>query len=180
MSPGIVTLAFCLGFAHAAGATVQASGDGDCAVTRSTESYYGNDFLQEWLRPDGKFVFAPGGAGFVDRDGALGIKFAWNRLIEGDLYVGGRRLDGEAPPARAYMSSGYGDSGFQPTYLVFPMAGCWEITGGVGDARLKFVVYVEKVGDGPSWRFEGLGPGWRQTTGPENVSAETSVQMPSN
>jgi hypothetical protein len=112
----------------------------------------------------GKFVFAPGGAGFVDRDGALGIKFGWERLAKGTLYVGGRRLDGDAGPARAYISEGYGDIGFQPIYLVFPTPGCWEITGGVGDARLTFVLSVEKIGDGPTWRFEGLQPGWRLTT----------------
>lgn len=125
---------------------------------------YGNEALQAVLPGAGKFVFRPGGAGFVDRDGALGIKFAWDRLIAGALSVGGRRLDGEAGPARAYMSSGYGDIGFQPIYLVFPTPGCWEIIGRIGEAKLTFVLLVEKIGDGPSWRFEGLQRGWRQTS----------------
>jgi hypothetical protein len=54
--------------------------------------------------PDGRFVFKPGGPGFVDHDGALGIKFGWNRLVPGRLQVGGRRIDGNAPPARAYLT----------------------------------------------------------------------------
>jgi hypothetical protein len=87
--------------------------------------------------------------------------------VPGRLEVGGRRIDGDAPPARAYLFD-YGNEGFQPTYLVFPTAGCWEITGGVGEARLTFVVLVEKVGEGPAWQFEGLGPGWRVTNSPES------------
>ena len=119
-----------------------------------------------FVPPDGKLVFRPSGAGFVDRDGALGIKFGWNRLVPGQLQVGGRRLDGDAAPARAYLTD-YGDEGFQPTYLVFPTPGCWEITGGVGDARLSFIVFVEKIGAGPDWRFEGPHRGWRVTNSPE-------------
>jgi hypothetical protein len=135
----------------------------NCAVTHPQGGIFGNDSLEAVLPPDGTFVFFPGGAGFTDFDGALGIKFGWNRLIKGTLYVGGRRLDGDAGPARAYLSDGYGDIGFQPIYLVFPTPGCWEITGGVGDARLSFVLWVEKQGDGPSWQFEGLPRGWRLT-----------------
>jgi hypothetical protein len=86
----------------------------------------------------------------VDHDGALGIKWAFDRLKPGRLFVGGRRLDAAAGPARAYIYD-YGDSGFQPIYLVFPTPGCWEISAGVGAAAspLTFVVLVEKVGAGP-------------------------------
>jgi hypothetical protein len=142
-----------------------ASAEG-CPVTRTDGGFYGNDFLQAGVPRDGKFVFEPGGPGFVDRDGALGIKFAWHRHVPGRLQVGGRRLDGEAPPARAYLTD-YGDEGFQPSYLIFPTPGCWEITGGVGEARLSFVVLVTKIGAGPDWRFEGLQRGWRETNSPE-------------
>jgi hypothetical protein len=49
---------------------------------------------------------------------------------------------------------------------VFPTPGCWEIQGRVGDGpTLTFIVEVEKIGDGPSWKFEGLGPGWRVSSG---------------
>jgi len=123
-----------------------------------------------------RFVFSPGGAGFVDRDGALGIKFGWDRRIRGDLIVGGRRLDGDAPPARAYMNSGYGDIGFQASYLVFPSPGCWEITGRIGDRSLTFTVLVERLGNGPEWKYPGIPPGgfWYQTT----LEAGRSVPNP--
>lgn len=120
---------------------------------------YGNESLEVALSPGGKFVFAPGGAGFVDRDGALGIKVAWERRKKGQLQISGRRLDAPARPARAYIYD-YGDIGFQPIYLVFPMPGCWEITGRVADASLTFVTIVEKIGEGPG-KFQGLGSGWR-------------------
>jgi hypothetical protein len=86
------------------------------------------------------------------------------RRVAGALSVGGRRLDGEAAPVRAYISDAYGDVGFQPIYLVFPTPGCWEVTGRVGEKKLTFVLLVEKVGDGPAWKFEGLERGWRQTS----------------
>jgi len=140
-----------------------------CPVTNpesGSVKEHGNEFLKVYLPPGSRYVFRPGGAGFVDRDGALGIKFAWIRLVPGKLEVGGRRLDGDAPPARAYLYD-YGNEGGQPTYLVFPMPGCWEITGGVGEGRLSFVVVVEKIGAGPDWQFEGLGKGWRVASLPE-------------
>jgi hypothetical protein len=131
-----------------------------CSITADGFSHYANGALEAWV--PGKFVFAPGGAGFVDHDGALGIKFAFNRLRPGRLFVGGRRLDGPAGPARAYIYD-YPESGGQPFYLVFPTPGCWEITGGVGEDSLTFVVLVVKVGAGPSARFNGPPPGFRVT-----------------
>src|SRR5262245_37461664 len=77
-----------------------------CPITSAKGGFYRNEALQAQLPADGKFVFQPGGPGFVDRDGALGIKFPWDRLIPGELSVGGRRLDGAAGPARAYISDG--------------------------------------------------------------------------
>lgn len=132
-----------------------------CPVTLADGGYYANDALGATIA--GRIVFQPGGSGFVDYDGALGIKFAFERLKPGRLYVGGRRLDGEVGPARAYISD-YGDTGFQPIYLLFPTAGCWEITGGVGGDSLTFVMLVEKIGDGPSWRQNGPSAGRRVTT----------------
>ena len=129
----------------------------ECPIT--TGSPVGNDELLAFS--PGKVVFKPDGAGFVDQDGALGIKWAFERLKPGRLFVGGRRLDAAAGPARAYIYD-YGDSGFQPIYLVFPTPGCWEISAGVGAATspLTFFVLVEKVGAGPPlrpWRFLGRG-----------------------
>jgi hypothetical protein len=122
-----------------------------CPITQANDGiFYGNDALKAGVG-DGTIVFEPGGPGFVDYDGALGIKFPWIRLKGGRLFVGGHRLDGDAGPARAYIYD-YGDIGFQPIYLVFPTPGCWEITGAVNGTSLTFTMLIEKIGDGPSWR----------------------------
>ena len=104
------------------------------------------------LWPDGTVVFKPGGAGFVTQDGSLGMKFGWQRGVRGQLRIEGRRLDAPAPPLRAEVPSGYGDLGFQATYVIFSTPGCWEVTGRVGDASVTFVTKVVKIGDGPAWR----------------------------
>lgn len=117
--------------------------------------HYGNGALWTVLRPQGLVVFAPGGPGFVLPDGALGIKWAWIPSVPGDLTVEGRRLDGAAPPLRvAHTGEAVTDRGqrFFPTYLIFPTAGCWEVTERVGEASLTFVTLVENVDDGPDWR----------------------------
>ncbi|PYR14739.1 MAG: hypothetical protein DMF95_31490 [Acidobacteria bacterium] len=102
--------------------------------------------------PNGTVVFKPGGAGFVTRDGSLGMKFGWRRGVSGQLKIDGRRLDAVAPPLRSEVPSGYGDRGFQATYVIFPTEGCWEVTGTVGDAHVTFITKIVKIADGPAWR----------------------------
>lgn len=72
-------------------------------------------------------------------DGSIVEKFGWWREVSGRLRIEGRRLDGPAPPLRASVPEGYGDSGFQSSGVVFPAEGCWEVTGRVTDASLTFV-----------------------------------------
>jgi hypothetical protein len=108
------------------------------------------------LWPEGTVVFKPGGAGFITRDGALGMKFGWQRGVSGQLTIEGRRLDATAPPVRAHVPSGYGDRGFQSSYVIFPTPGCWQVTGRVGKASVTFVTRVVRIGDGPAWRRDDL------------------------
>ena len=75
-------------------------------------------------------------------DGSIDAKFGWWRGAVGTLRIEGRRLDGPAPPLRANIPTGYGDSGFQAAGIIFPTTGCWEVTGRVGDASLTFVTLV--------------------------------------
>jgi hypothetical protein len=81
---------------------------------------------------------------FVQADGSIGIKFGWWRKVTGQLEITGRRLDGPAPPLRASVPGGYGDTGFQASGLLFPTEGCWEVTGRVGATTLTFVTFVTK------------------------------------
>ena len=127
-----------------------------CSVTPPNidDWSYGNDALQVGLPLNGIFTFEPGGAGFVAvSDGALGIKVLWNRLTPGDLRIDGHRLDASAAPLRSHFTP-YLKAGIQPSFVIFPTPGCWEVTGRVGDASLTFVVLVEKIGDGPASRLD--------------------------
>ena len=143
--------------------TCEATEPNDVGILGQTErGSYGNGQLSVGpfgLWPDGTVVFKPGGSGFVTRDGSLGMKFGWRRGVRGHLTISGRRLDARALPLRAQISDGYGDFGFQATYLVFSTPGCWEVTGRVGDVSLTFVTNVLKIGEGPA-RFdpEGIEP----------------------
>jgi hypothetical protein len=103
-------------------------------------SSYGNGELGVGgLWPDGVIAAGPD---FVDKDGAIGMKFGWWRNVPGDLEITGARLDGPAPPARGEVPSGYGQTGFQASGIVFPTEGCWEVSGHVGPATLTFVTFV--------------------------------------
>ena len=124
-----------------------------CNVTPAADGMAGNQQLSTTgLWPAGTVIFRAGGPGFITADGALGMKFGWQRGVAGQLTIEGRRLDGDAPPLRSEVQPGYGASGFQATYLIFPTPGCWEVTGRVGEASVTFVTSVVKIGDGPSWR----------------------------
>jgi hypothetical protein len=144
-----------------------APGSFDCPITTfdmaESEGRYGNDALETAFVPGQPVLFSEDSAGFVESDGSLGVKWWWNRLVAGRLLIGGRRLDAEAPPLRAYISTYYGDIGFQPVNLVFPTVGCWEVTGSVAGQTLTFVVQVDKHGLGPGTRGDGVPEGYYVT-----------------
>jgi hypothetical protein len=106
---------------------------------------HGNGQLWTGLWPEGTVIFEPGGPGTIYADGALGMKWWWWRGVEGPLTIEGRRLDAPAPPLRADIPPGYGETGFQAAGLIFPSEGCWEVTGKVGQTELTFVTLVVKV-----------------------------------
>ncbi len=99
------------------------------------------------LWPNGTIVFRPQGAGHIYPDGSLGMKIAWYRAnrLRGKLTIHGKRLDSVAPPLHASVDSGYGDNGFQPSEVIFPTEGCWQVTGTVADTSVTFVTRVVKA-----------------------------------
>ncbi len=137
-------------------------------ASSASDFNYGNEdgTLFTIPSPEGVVIFARDGPGFILPDGSLAMKWPWWRGVRGELTIEGRRLDAPAPPPRAEIPEGYGDSGFRPISLIFPTQGCWEVTGKVGNARLTFVTLVVRV----PFRFIGLnwGPNgidsWRYDT----------------
>ena len=81
----------------------------------------------------------------VRENGAVEIKVPWWRGVAGKLKIEGQRLDATAPPLSAWIPGGYGRRGFQSTAITFPTAGCWQVTGSVGDASLTFVSLILEV-----------------------------------
>lgn len=105
---------------------------------------FGNDELWTnlWTWGEGEVRVPPD---HVQPDGSLGgMKWPWWRGVPGQLRIEGRRLDGPAPPLRAEIPEGYGERGFQATGLIFPTAGCWEVTGRLNGASLRFVLLVRQ------------------------------------
>lgn len=141
----------------------------DCPVSKpqffqSTNKYveghnWGNDertlFTNLW--PESTVIFKPGGPGEIGADGSLSMKWPWYRYnIKGQVIIEGRRLDAFAPPLRSIVGCCYGNNtaspdccygntGFIASALIFPSAGCWEVTGRVGDHRLTFVTLVLRL-----------------------------------
>jgi hypothetical protein len=107
---------------------------------------YGNDAIWTSLWPDGTVVFKKGGPGFVLADGSLKMKFLWLLATDGPLTVSGRRLDGEARPLTTEMPNSFLGRGFQPSYLIFPTVGCWEVTAKANGSTLTFVTTVATQG----------------------------------
>ena len=71
--------------------------------------------------------------------GLGGRKIPWIKPLGSRLTVQGRRLDGEAAPLWADISSGYyGD--FQSSIIIIPTAGCWEIEARANASMLRFVL----------------------------------------
>jgi hypothetical protein len=105
---------------------------------------HGNGAISTFLWPGGTVVFRKGGPGLVLPDGSMSMKFFWLLATDDRVSLTGRRLDADAPPLRAVIPDGYVGKGFQPSGLVFPTTGCWEVTASAGAAKLTFVTAVVK------------------------------------
>ena len=70
-----------------------------------------------------------------------GRKIPWIKPVGSRLTVQGRRLDGEAAPLWADISSGYSGD-FQSSIIIIPTAGCWEIEARANASMLRFILYI--------------------------------------
>jgi len=115
-------------------------------VPADTTSIHGNSVIWTHLWPEGTVVIRKGGPGFLLADGSLKMKFLWLMAADGPLTVEGRRLDGETRALRAEIPDGFAGRGFQPSSLIFPTAGCWEVTARSNGSTLSFVTRVTTQG----------------------------------
>lgn len=104
---------------------------------------HGNGALWTALWRGGIVLMSPE---YVLPDGSFSMKFPWwlGEKARGKLTIQGRRLDVQAPPLQAEISSGSVPSGvsFNASDIIFPTEGCWEVTSKAGNARLTFVTLV--------------------------------------
>jgi len=98
---------------------------------------YGNGKL--WVGGLGAHGVIAVGPGYLDRRDRVGWKFGWWRVVPGQLHITGRRLDG---PGRLTSDAGtvaeYGPKGFVASGVTFSDAGCWRLTGKVGETAVTF------------------------------------------
>jgi len=105
--------------------------------------YFGDGSIWTMLWPEGKVLLDPSLPGQVSSDGSLSIKWPWWRGLPGRIQIQGRKLDGGGRGTlRTVIPDGYGDSGFQPSTLIFSSEGCWEVTVRQGNHTLSFVTEV--------------------------------------
>ena len=136
----------------ASGAIGSVIEEGVCPVTqpngltypgqRPSPGSHGNGKLWTILWPEGRVIFTDGGPGGIEPDGSLTMKWGWWRSVAGHLEIDGRKSDGSPGVLRATITKGYGETGFQATYLTFSSTGCWEVTARVGSESLSFVTEV--------------------------------------
>jgi hypothetical protein len=119
------------------------------SVPGRAAAFYGNESVATTLWADGTITFRPDGPGFVLPDGSLQMKFLWAKTRH-PMTIEGRRLDAPAPPLRSDINHQFDSEDFQPSALIFPTPGCWEVTSHVGQSALTFVTRVVKIGEGPS------------------------------
>jgi len=66
----------------------------------------------------------------------------WIGDAAGELRISGNRLDGPSSVLSADIPSGYEQIGYQPSAILVPEPGCWQVVGSAGDHALRLVVDV--------------------------------------
>jgi hypothetical protein len=97
-----------------------------------TRWWYHEDGIWAGLAPpyDGRWYAGP-----------PALKVLWFTETEGALEIAGQQLEG---PLRvsAEVAPGYESFRYQPSSIVVPEPGCWEISGSVGGRMLRIVAEV--------------------------------------
>jgi hypothetical protein len=70
------------------------------------------------------------------------VNTMWMKPENADLIISGRRLDGDSSPLQVRVAKDSA-AGYIATSLLFPNAGCWEVTATAGTSTLTFVTRVD-------------------------------------
>ena len=70
------------------------------------------------------------------------VNTMWMKPENADLIISGRRLDGDSSPLQVRVAKDSA-AGYIATSLMFPIAGCWEVTATAGPSTLTFVTRVD-------------------------------------
>jgi hypothetical protein len=102
--------------------------------------WHGNKSVSTWLPRNGVLVFRPG-SNITLEDGSIQTKFLWFKARK-PMSLAGRRLDTTAPPLGVTLAQGTDDGLAQPSSVIFPTPGCWQITSRVGPDSLRFTLWI--------------------------------------
>jgi len=105
-------------------------------------NWYINADRTIWAGPLPVGGWTSGGTVYTSQGAVQGEKTYWVRPQGTQLTVTGRRLDASASPVQSIVPCCY-PTGFQIVALLFPTAGCWEISAKAGDRELRFVTQVK-------------------------------------
>jgi hypothetical protein len=74
--------------------------------------------------------------------GEPALKVLWYSDVAGELRISGTRLDGSSGALSVDIPSGYEQVAYQPSAILVPEPGCWEVSGSVGHSTLRVVAEV--------------------------------------
>ena len=90
-----------------------------------------------WLINDDRTIWAADQPYVANRS----VNTVWMRPANTELTITARRLDGGAPDLTVGPAAPY-STGYIAIGVVFPAAGCWEVTGTAGSSKLTFITRV--------------------------------------
>jgi hypothetical protein len=95
-----------------------------------------------WYGDDRIWLGLPEGGAIRANQLPFSLKIPVWQTSAGPVAISGRRLDGPGSATGAVPEPLHG-SGFQPSSVIFPTPGCWEVTYSVDGQPLRFVVRID-------------------------------------
>jgi hypothetical protein len=107
--------------------------------TKPDKHFHGNGEIWTTLSSDGRYVMS---RSRLAADGTIGFKMLWYLAHPGPMTLSARRLDATAAAAVTSVGDALGEPRFHSSGVVFPSAGCWEVSARTRGSTLTFVMDV--------------------------------------